>query len=102
MTTFVQCFLHKLIIVHFALDKSCLERSFGNALSTLIVCTLGLTDRALGWAGCGEGAVFHVCGECVVCCERRVCRVFSFLDFVFFIGSVYMSNGLTDRIYRSL
>ena len=28
--------------------------------------------------GCGEWVVFHVCRECVVCCERRVFRVFYF------------------------
>ena len=37
--------------------------------------------------GCGEGAVFHVCGECVVCCERRVFQDFFFSRFCFFIGA---------------
>ena len=47
-------------------------------LLTSSVYILGdLTDRALGWwAGCGEGVVFRVCWECVVCCERRVVQGF--------------------------
>ena len=37
--------------------------------------------------GCGEWVVFHVCGECVVCCERRVFQGFLFSRFCFFIVS---------------
>ena len=38
------------------------------------------------------------CAGSVVCCERRVFRVFSFLDFVFFIGSCKYVQRL-DRPY---
>ena len=67
-----------IVIVHFTLDKSSLEISFGNALLTSFVLLWELTDRAWVRVGCGEGVVFRVCGECVVCCERRVFRVFLF------------------------
>ena len=80
---FCPVFSSLIIIVHFTLDKSCLEIYL--VMHYLLYSCLHweLTDCALGRVGCGEGVVFHVCGECVVCCERRVCRVFYFLEFVF-------------------
>ena len=76
--TFAQCFSSLLMYCILHWTGVILKISFDNALLTSFVYILGdLTDCALGWwVGCGEGVVFRVCWECVVCCERRVLQGF--------------------------